>query len=218
MLINTYDDMQVHYIDRTPISSELIQFACDICMKKADDISRKSVSRTLAQNLIHSGHTSVLEHANMVLLARGISRSLLAQITRHRTFSFTSASQHYQNYSDYPMTISPWYSENKTFRNALNTAMNYYTQLIEEGVPPEEARQVLPNASTVNLLITGNIRAFLNFLEQRLCERNVFEMKLFANKVHSICKTWCPEVFTDFGPPCKSTGQCNQGKLSCKNG
>jgi len=209
--------MIIQPLDKTPISAEIMQFACDITQKKADDITNKKMSSNLAHYLLKAEHDSIFEHSSITFLARGVSRSLLAQITRQRTFKFTSASQHYQNYKDYPMSIRPGWDENEKikaiYKQSLESSLNYYLALIRYGEPPEEARQVLPNACTVNIMITADPRNLVKFLRARLCKRNTMEMFLFANTLLGICRNWIPQIFRLVGPPCIMDGKCNQGKM-----
>lgn len=229
MKIQTYNYIKLMGLDKTPVGPQIHQFCCDLTMKKADDIAEKKASSALYDFLIDAEHTSILEHSSMTFLARGLSRSLLAQVTRQRTFSFTSASQHYQDYRDYPMSLRPGWNGiplvkisdanndiPKLYRAALEHALDSYIKLVEAGEKPEEARQVLPNACTVNLVITANPRALALFLRQRLCKRNTQEMLIFAKKLHDMCMGWIPDLFQHIGPPCFMNGACNQGKLSCK--
>lgn len=222
MKIQTYEDMELLVIDKTPILAEVIQFACDLTMKKADDISGKKASNKLVKALLDAEHTSIFEHGSITFLARGISRSLLAQVTRQRTFSFTSASQHYQDYRDYPMSLREGWKNGDLgpdiehlYSDTLFLSLQSYIRLIELGEKPEEARQVLPNACTVNLLITANPRAIALFLRQRLCWRNTMEMQAFAHKLSNICAKWFPELFEHIAEPCTMDGECNQGRLAC---
>ncbi len=216
MQLQSYNDMKVEILDKTPISAEIFQFACDVTQKKADDISGKKASTELLHFLYTAGHSSILEHSSITVLCSGISRSLLAQVTRHRHFSFTSASQHYQDYRDYPMSIRPTGTPatDRKYTEALEVALAYYIELIELGERPEEARQVLPNACCVNLIITANPRALVNFFEQRLCLRNTLEMVIFARLLYLRCLNWIPGLFGRVTEPCVF-GKCNQGALSC---
>jgi len=224
MKVLTYDDMHLEPISYSYKPSECMKLACDITqkkLKKTHGISLDTpISDKLAQFLIDADHTSVFEHSSMTFLASGISRSLLAQVTRQRMFSFTSASQHYQDYRDYPMSIRPGYTKDKAlvlkYEKALDDSLNAYIELIELGEKPEEARQVLPNACTVNLVITANARSLAEFLTTRLCERNTLEMRIFAQKLHTVCQNWIPEVFSFIGPYCFMDGGCNQGPMSCR--
>lgn len=219
MKIQTYNEIDIFVISKSPFGSQAMQLACDVTQKKFDiGETMKSLSPRLAKYLIDADHTSVFEHASMTILASGISRSLLAQVTRQRHFSFTSASQHYQDYRDYPMVLRPGYKEGKgqsLYEAALEAALWHYIKLIELGEKPEEARQVLPNACAVNLVITANPRALAEFLTVRMCQRNTLEMQIFAEKLHKVCVDWLPEIFEHIGPHCSMYAECNQGKMSC---
>jgi len=98
---------------------------------------------------------------------------------------------------------------------ALEVALVDYKQMIENGVPKEEARQVLPNAMCVNILWTVNFRSLINFFRQRMCKRNVEEMLVFATKVWEEINTYWPDYADLVGPPCYTDGRCNQGRMSC---
>ena len=228
MKIQTYNDIEIDVLSQSDASSRIMKLACDVTQKRKIDLS-KSVSEALITYLNKAGHTSIFEHGSMTFLAKGISRSLLAQVTRQRHFSFTSASQHFQDYRNYPMSLRfDWddfdfesESEDATLRknlyeDALNRALKSYQQLISLGELPEEARQVLPNACTVNLVITANPRALCEFLNTRLCKRNTEEMLTFARKLQIVCLNWIPEIFKYTGPDCIRIDQCNQGKMACK--
>ena len=216
--INTYEDIEIKVLSQTEDSGAM-RLACNVTQKK-DIAFIASMTGMLAKYLIAAEHTSVFEHASMTFLASGISRSLLAQVTRQRHFSFTSASQHYQDYRDYPMSLRPGWDTLPKIRQeyelALEQSLEHYIKLIELGEKPEEARQVLPNACTVNLVITANPRALIEFLRIRLCKRNTKEMITFAERLHIVCKAWLPEVFTYVDEPCVMDSVCNQGKMSCR--
>ena len=220
MKIQTYNDMTLAVLSQSACGSKAMQVAVETTQKRKTSHD-KPLSEKTAKFLLDAEHTSIFEHASMTFLASGISRSLLAQVTRQRMFSFTSASQHYQDYRDYPMSIRPgWDKDSRVkfaYEGALNDALTRYVYLIEHGEPPEEARQILPNACTVNLVITANPRALAEFLRVRLCDRNTREMKVFAQKLYSICASWIPEIFEHVSMPCIMDGECNQGKMSCRN-
>jgi len=222
MKVKFYDEMELKVFDKTPIAQHIFKTACDITMKQTEDQSGQEISQKLVHQILEGDHTSVFEHASITFLVTGISRSLLAQLTRQRHFSFTSASQHYQSYENYPVVLNgQQYKEGtavqRLFEQSLKYSLLKYKELRELGVPPEEARQVLPNASAVSLLITANPRALITFLRTRLCKRNIKEMQIFADKLHTICKHWIPEIFEVIDRPCIEYDRCNQGKLSCKN-
>lgn len=55
--------------------------------------------RAFVERVMGMGHESVLEHASFTFLAEGVSRVLLAQLTRHRIASFSVQSQRYVSYA-----------------------------------------------------------------------------------------------------------------------
>jgi thymidylate synthase (FAD) len=138
----------------------------------------------LIRQIVASKHTSTLEHITYTFAIEGVSRALLAQLTRHRIgFSFSVQSQRYVKMSsedktggfDYvvPPSLAGKYSDEsertaeKLLDEAMELAQIYYDDLRYAGVPAEDARMVLPNAATTNLVMTVNLRALLDFYEKR---------------------------------------------------
>jgi thymidylate synthase (FAD) len=219
MKIQTYNDITIDVLRQTENPAMIVGLGLQNCMKK-DVQFDKPVSRKQIEFLLSADHMSPLEQASMTIQVSNMSRALLAQVTRHRTSKFSSSSQHYQDYSDYPFIISPKSLGNAEKSNlyalAFEHALNTYRRLIEIGEPKEEARQVLPNASAVNLLITADARNMVNFFKQRLCYRNTLEMLTFANKWHLVACKWFPELFNIIGRPCLLTNKCTQGHMKAK--
>lgn len=164
--------------------------------------------------LLDADHTSLLEHVSYTFLLEGVSRSFLAQVTRHRMSSFTSGSQHYQDYTSYPCVVSKEIVSDDVTIYAMHITYASYNKLTAQGVPKEEARQVLPNASTVNIMWTINARSLVNFLKLRLCKRNVMETRIVATRILKIVRDHYPELFNHVGPQC-FMDQCKQGFMRC---
>lgn len=141
----------------------------------------------LFRHITRSGHTSTLEHLTYTFAVEGVSRALLAQLTRHRHLSFSVQSQRYVRMGsmdkiggfDYVVpasithdkvlnsgTFAEWDAVD-VFTEAMESAQASYDRLREAGVPAEDARMVLPNAATCNLVMTGNLRTFLDFYAKR---------------------------------------------------
>jgi len=136
--------------------------------------------KRLFNHIVKSGHTSTLEHIHFTFAVEGVSRALLAQLTRHRQLSFSVQSQRYNKFSsdsrsggfDYvvPDTVDDWDEDGyklQTFQSFMKDIQRMYDRLIEMGVPQEDARAVLPNATTCNLVTSGNLRAWLEFYNKR---------------------------------------------------
>ncbi|AMQ66729.1 thymidylate synthase [Bacillus phage Mgbh1] len=140
----------------------------------------------LFRHIVRSKHLSTLEHLTFTFAIEGVSRALLAQLTRHRVgFSFSVQSQRYVRFGsgdksggfDYvvPESISKW-RENSTGQSVtmnhaydrfMESAQQMYDTLRAAGVPAEDARAVLPNAAATNLVMTANLRALLDFYAKR---------------------------------------------------
>jgi len=208
----TYDDISVTLLKATSDPDFIVGKAMAMTMKQDTSALSGSVPYKF---LLDAEHTSILEHVSFTFLITNISRSLLAQVTRHRIGSFTSSSQHYQDYRDYPVVMCEDMRGNKEATYAFNNSYERYMNLIDEGISKEEARQVLPNAAAVNLLWSANARSLVNFLRLRLCHRNVLEMQTFASKIYTRCLEHMPNLFTHAGPQCFMDGKCKQGKMTC---
>lgn len=129
----------------------------------------------LIRHIIRSKHTSTLEHISYTFAIEGLSRSALAQLTRHRHFSFSVQSQRYVKFGSDDRSggfgyVVPWSLDEhdaKIFREQMEHIQEAYDTLRAAGVPAEDARFVLPNAAATNLVLTGNLRAILEFYSKR---------------------------------------------------
>ena len=213
--IKTYKSMTVELMQSTPYPAEMVALAQSITMKQESTDAIPLMTTKKIKFLLDAEHHSLLEHVIYTFLIQGVSRSFLAQITRQRTASPTSGSQHYQDYSDYPCAVQD--NTNSVMNASLAASFESYKILVDEGMPKEEARQVLPNAATVNYLWTIDARNLMYFLRQRLCYRNVSEMQIFAERVLSLVRSHFPELFYLVGPQC-FMGDCKQGFLQCGRG
>lgn len=214
----SYRQMTVEMIRSTEYPAELTGLAKSLTMRSnpEDDIQKCTAKSALF--LWNAEHQSLFEHVQYSFLIQGISRSLLAQITRQRTASITSGSQQYQDYRDYPVSMTCKMLDKPNVKSLINYSYRAYEDLTDRhSILPEEARQILPNAATVNILWTIDALNIAKFLRQRLCYRNVLEMRIFAEKVRLLVAEHFPELFHFIGPQCH-TGECKQGPMKCSAG
>lgn len=132
--------------------------------------------RQIARKKPHP-HTSTFEHVSFVFAIEGISRSCLAQLTRHRHFSFSVQSQRYVRFGTddktrgFGYSVPPTIQENQdamqVYGELMHTIQGAYDKLRALGVPAEDARFVLPNAAKTNLVMSANLRALLEFYSKR---------------------------------------------------
>lgn len=145
---------------------------------KASDGEGGTEADRLIRFIMRSGHTSTTEHISFTFAVEGVSRALLAQLTRHRVgFSFSVQSQRYVRFGsgdksggiDYvlPETAEDYQERQSIFADAMASAQQAYDALRKAGVPSEDARAVLPNAAACNLVLTGNLRSIIDFYGKR---------------------------------------------------
>ena len=146
--------------------------------KVASDGGKGTDADRLFRQIVRSKHVSTLEHITYTFAVEGVSRSLLAQLTRHRQFSFSVQSQRYVKFGsddksggfDYVTPPSLDAADGYTYQTyveAMEMLQDVYDRMRSKGVPAEDARYVLPNAAACNLVMTGNLRAFLEFYGKR---------------------------------------------------
>lgn len=146
--------------------------------QKAKDGQAGTEADRLLRVIRNSGHTSTIEHLSYTFAIEGVSRALLAQLTRHRVgFSFSVESQRYVKLDsgsrsegfDYvvPDAIKGNEEALKIFEATMKTLQSVYDMLREEKVTAEDARSILPNACATNIVMTVNLRSVSDFYLKR---------------------------------------------------
>lgn len=164
---------------------------------------------------LRGGHESVIEHVSFTFMVEGVSRALLAQITRHRIASFSVESQRFCDMGEMPMVIPPSILQNPEILSEFGAAMDavkaFYKKAIKEGVPKEDARYCAPQAAVTNLVLTMNARELRHFFSLRCCNRAQWEIRALADEMLHLCKEKCPVIFSNAGPGCV-WGACPEEK------
>ncbi|WJQ02876.1 FAD-dependent thymidylate synthase [Geobacillus stearothermophilus] len=159
-------------------SEILVKEANKYFYRDATDGQGGTEADRLIRHIVSSKHLSTLEHLTFTFAIEGVSRALLAQLTRHRVgFSYSVQSQRYVRFGSddktggFDYVVPPSVEQNDHARREYELAMieiqNLYDELRFLGVPPEDARMILPNAATTNLVMTANLRALLDFYSKR---------------------------------------------------
>lgn len=181
----------------------------------------------IIKNLIIAKH-SPLEHCSYSILISGASRAFLAQMTRSRLFSYSSQSQAYTDFKQanfvVPIEIYEKCEELNSkqplidFFNCCNYTHQVYQDMQKQyGLKHDCTRAVTPQAMRNSLLVTGNIRLWLQFIALRICNRNTSEIQYITWLIRNALANECPFIFKMSGPNCFTSGKCSEGKLTCKN-
>lgn len=222
--------MKVILIRHTLSPEETIALGAKLCYSKStienltEKISEKDQSAFI-EKLKSMGHESIFEHASFTFGIEGVSRVLLAQLTRHRLASFSVQSQRYVSYESgfgyiIPPNIEALGSEAvRKYAEQMNQIESWYVdwqkQLGNLGEKTnEDARFVLPNACETRILMTMNVRELWHFFSLRMCNRAQWEIRTMAEQMHRLCLETAPALFADAGPACLK-GRCPEGEKSC---
>jgi thymidylate synthase (FAD) len=210
--------MNVELLKSTKDAEKLCAVAARLCYSAVkiddDDIDKNFTPdkvKDLLSKIIFSGHHSVLEHASFTFGIEGVSRVLLAQLTRHRIASFSVQSQRYVKFKSgvdfvFPDTIKKDEMLLKKYNNFLKSTESLYKEFLDAGIPVEDARYILPNATTTRIIITMNARELRHFFSLRCCNRAQWEIKEMACRMLNIVKKKAPLLFEDAGPDCLREG------------
>lgn len=181
--------------------------------------------QTLIYHLLEHGHFGPFEHPHATFAIKGISRSCMAQITRHRHVSFDVQSMRYvsfdevdpANVRDGEMVVIPpsvsdpdWVGRNQEtgtvddetaakreelFRDTIEDAFESYQELLELGLPPEDARYVLPIGTKVNVVMSMNARMLMHVADMRAAADAQWEIRTMTEQILELAADWCPITF-----------------------
>jgi thymidylate synthase (FAD) len=170
----------------------------------------------LIAGVIESGHGSTIEHVVFTFAISGVSRTLSHQLVRHRAgVAFDQQSQRYVKFKGaatmLPTTIEEGNTElRQRYEDQVGGALELYGELVEAGVPGEDARFVFPNATRTNLVMTTNLRALIHMSGLRLCTMAQWEIRrLFQLVRHEIFQV-SPFLGSFLAPKCVPLGYCDE--------
>lgn len=174
----------------------------------------------IMNHCIKSGHTSVTEFCDFTFHIEGVSRALSHQLVRHRMASYAQRSQRYcsEDGFDYvtPKSIEANESAIGIYKHIMETLDFNYSLLQEIGIPNEDARMILPNACETQIEVKMNLRALMNFMNERLCSCAQWEIRELAMKMRNAIIEKVPELIPYLVPKCEKNGPqfgaCNESK------
>lgn len=229
--------MQVELLDCTPNPEELVCRAArgdysddwvgpdvpfEEVMEPVEGDTLQEKRETLLDHLMRSGHWGPFEHPSATFAVRGVSRSCMAQLTRHRHASFDVMSLRYVRLSGerdleeqfvYPETFEadevvsregveevdlPAEERSRVADEVYEKCIDAYTELVEAGVPKEDARMLLPLGTRVNMTFTMNARSLLHLFDMRLKADAQWEIRQLCQIALEEVKEWMPYTFEKY--------------------
>ena len=239
--------MKVELLAYTPDGDKLVAAAAKLCYAKSDidtllDGLTPEKTEEFLDKLMSLGHESPVEHASFTFGIEGVSRTLLAQLTRHRIASFSVQSQRYVSKSGFRFVTPPeieacpeakqLYLANmqrnaedydairnlliekhtKTFMEQGKSEQN--ARALAEKKANEDARFVRPGACDTRIIMTMNTRSLYNFFKLRCCNRAQWEICEMAWLMLEQVRKVSPLLFRSAGPACVR-GACSEGTMTC---
>lgn len=209
--------MPVQWKGDSTDGERLAEFAGRICYMSQGNPAGRTTADYL-ENILKQGHGSVFEHAVYVLLIEGISRSCSHELVRHRAgFGYSQLSQRYVDESHAAFVMPPaiigdlkleaeWTTQveaaQAAYVKSVDHLMAKYDWVADKvhrrKMAREAARSVLPNATEVKIVVSGNIRAWRTMLELRLGEGAELEIRRMAMGCLRALQKEAPAFFADF--------------------
>jgi thymidylate synthase (FAD) len=193
--------VEVELIAITPDPEKVIEEAgrtCYISFDKMDDTSEKD----FITRLLKMGHESPLEHACATFRIKNCSRAMTHQLVRHRMMSVSQQSQRYVSEEAFtyvlPETISAEHIAD--FHRDMTMIQEMYDKWRARGLKKEDARFVLPNACTSEIVVTANFREWRHIFHLRLSPKAQWEIRQSCEKILVILKQYAPTAFKDINP------------------
>lgn len=189
-----------------PDAEALIVYAARVSNPANQD--NHETGERLLRYCIKHGHWSVFETASMTVEVV-TSRAIAAQLLRHRSFTFQEFSQRYAEVTKFEHVelrkqaetnrqSSTEVMENESVDKALTTLFSQlelgYKMLIQLGVARECARMILPLCTQTTLYMTGSVRSWIHYLQQRLSEHTQLEHRQVAQEIERIFAAEFPTI------------------------
>jgi len=197
-------DVRVELMAITPNAEDVIERACRTCYLSFHRYDPPSSTEELIKKVIRRGHYSVLEHAMATFRIKGGSRVFTHELVRHRLMSPSQESQRYVEYGktkQFEFVLPPTVRKTEfvgRFEELAASAYELYQEMVKADVPKEDARYILPNATTSEIVISANFRELRHIFEIRCVERAHWEIREICLEILKIMKKEAPIVFWDF--------------------
>jgi len=200
----------VSLVHITPNAEELISYMARV--SNPANQSNTETSQRLIRYLIEHQHWSPFEMVNMCVEIN-TTRSIAAQILRHRSFSFQEFSQRYaevpipaelpslrrQDTKNRQNSIDDLADDTKNLFNyrigmLYGDAYKIYKDMIAAGVAKECAREVLPLATPTRLYMNGTIRSWIHYCQLRCGNGTQLEHRIIAEGAYKLLEKHLPSV------------------------
>ncbi len=206
----------------------LIYTACRTCYSELepDDIFARATDgrvapgkqEELVRRVIESGHGSTIEHIVFTFAISGVTRTLSHQLVRHRAgLAFDQQSQRYLKYREPAYMVPGTIADadpalRDRYLDEMSGSLSFYEELLDAGIPGEDARFVMPNATRTNLVMTANLRALIHMSGLRLCTMAQWEIRRLFQLIRHEVFDVSPFLGSFLAPKCVPLGYCDEDR------
>ena len=187
--------MKVTLIQNTPNPEEHIGLLAGICYGKTGEQSPEQCIKR-AYHCVTKGHLSTLRFAHATFLVEDISRICSHQFVRSKHLDFLQRSQRYCNEEETNVIIPESISKYDV-QDFVYNAQILYENLIKNGVKKEDARFILPQGTTTELLVVGNFQAWYDFIKLRSGKEVQWEIRAVAHEINRQLHGIAPNIFVE---------------------
>lgn len=206
----------IEYIHSTTDGDNLVAYMARV--SNPSNQNNKDTAPRLINYLIKHKHWSPFEMVSMCIKIN-TTRSIAAQILRHRSFSFQEFSQRYAPVTSDPVVQDLRLQDHSNRQNSIDSMNEYdkqvfqlqlqqhyeqsrwlYNQMLDAGVAKECARDVLPLSTATTLFMHGNLRSWLTYCDLRSGHGTQLEHKLIADQVKELIAVHFPQCFAGMWP------------------
>jgi len=200
----------IEYIHSTPDGDNLVAYMARVSNPKNQN--NTTTAPKLIKYLIDHKHWSPFEMVSMCIKIN-TTRSIAAQILRHRSFSFQEFSQRYAQVTSTPSIPDLRRQDTSNRQNSIDDfdpiekqhfqiklqqhydqAMHLYQQMLQAGVAKECAREVLPLSTPTTLYMHGNLRSWIHYIDLRISNGTQKEHMVIAQQCQQLVKQYFPAV------------------------
>jgi thymidylate synthase (FAD) len=191
--------MKVTLVQHTPNPEEHIGLLAGICYGKTGEQSPEQCIKR-ATHCVTKGHLSTLRFAHATFLVEDISRICSHQFVRSKHLDFLQRSQRYCNEGSVEVVIPDSIQDSKYNGEAWEVqeqAEALYEKLIANGIKKEDARFILPQGTTTELLVVGNFQAWYDFIKLRSGKEVQWEIRAVAHDINRQLHSIAPNIFVE---------------------
>ena len=158
------------------------------------------ITKSFVKALMNRNHVSVIEFGGMVTFRVYTNRAIANELVRHRLASYCQNSTRYIKYREElsviaPYSVVPGTESFDLWKNSVEVIEETYHNMIDNGVTAQNARDILPLCLGTEIMVSMNLRSWLNFFQLRTYKSAHPQMREIAIKMYNILKSEIPVIF-----------------------